>query len=414
MVRRTIAPGPGTRPTRCSASGRSPSRSPPRVPQTRRGGKVGLDRVGNAGTCDRRAGGRRDGQPAAAAHQRAERNDGGDHEPLTRPAPSPRSTGWSWRFRPATDTSTRTPVTRCWQSSWKESRRLPGLQQATCRRRNRAGILERPTGRAGPRAVGYLDAGEAGRAGRVPGPYWGMEGNGRGHDHAGAGFVDTRVVHRAGGVRASTGPSAARVTTSTAGVGDGGLGGRRRVGVRQAGPGGRRRRRRPATTRSCVDTRRGTGDGVRLQQAVVTAEKLLGTLRPALVSGRPLPAGRPHRQRRSGGYRREVPAHDGGNVGVTAPDNQPGSRPSAPTPSECCSRHPPVSADRFREHEKDVLALLAGRTREGRGERSALESEHGPISKVTLGGHRGPGRRAPHLRHHHRAGEDDVRVVLAQ
>ncbi len=243
----------------------------------------------------------------------------------------------------------------------------------------------------GPRAVGYLDDGRTGQTGDFTGPHWAMDGNG---DLA----MTTRTLaswtHALFTGRVVSPASAATISGPGHGVGSGRRSTPGWVGFDASVHG----KALLATAGGGSDVGHNVvvvwiPDGEQViafasNKPVLTAEKLLGTLLPSLVAGRPLPApaaatGGADPAAIVGKYELTT----GGTLTVTAPDDQP--RISAGGADAVRALFPPparFSADRVREHEKRVLALLSGRTREGRDEREALESEHGRISTVTLGG----------------------------
>ncbi|MEV6304583.1 hypothetical protein AB0M02_34600 [Actinoplanes sp. NPDC051861] len=119
-----------------------------------------------------------------------------------------------------------------------------------------------------------------------------------------------------------------------------------------------------------------------------TAEELLAATVPALVTGGPLPTpaaatGGGDPAALAGTYRLDT----GGSLDVTVAGDQP--RISATGADAVRALFPPggrFSADDLRVHETRVLDMLAGRTKEGRAEREAVEAEFGPITATVSGG----------------------------
>ncbi|MEH1124908.1 serine hydrolase domain-containing protein [Micromonospora sp. CPCC 206061] len=245
---------------------------------------------------------------------------------------------------------------------------------------------------AGPRAVGYLDDGKPGGSGDFPGPYWTTEGNG-------SLAMTTRElatwVHALFRTTLVTPATAKLASEPGFPVGDG----------RSYTLGGWMAFDASAYGKPIVGIAGGGGDighnvavvwiperdqviAMSSNRSVLTAEKLLGATVSALVAGDPLPtptapAGGGDPAAIAGKYRLDT----GGSLEVTVADNRP--RISATGADAVGALFPPRGryfADDLRAHEKRVLSMLAGKTREGRDERQAIEAEHGPISAVALGG----------------------------
>ncbi|BCJ68413.1 hypothetical protein GCM10009779_49960 [Polymorphospora rubra] len=243
----------------------------------------------------------------------------------------------------------------------------------------------------GPRAVGYLDGGTTGGSGDFAGPHWAMDGSGglamTTYDLAAwthALFTGQLVApesveavsapgHDLGDGRSET-PGWVASDASVLGVpflatagGDGQIG---HNAVVAWGP----ERRRVVAMAS--------------NKPGVSAEDLLATVGPALLAGEPLPTPSPPPAGAGpaatvGKYRLD----GGGSYDVTAAGNQ--ITVAATGVDAVTALFPPagrVSRDEFRAHDERVLALLDGRTREGRRERGSLEEDLGPIRGVTLAG----------------------------
>jgi CubicO group peptidase (beta-lactamase class C family) len=245
---------------------------------------------------------------------------------------------------------------------------------------------------AGPRAIGYLEDGKPGRWGDLPGRSWVTEGDG-------ALAMTTRElatwVHALfrGGLVA---PATAKLASDPGfPVGDG----------RSHTLGGWMAFDAPVYGKPIVGIAGGGGDTghnvavvwiperdqvivMSSNRPVLTAERLLAATVPSLVAGDPLPT---PTAPASGGdpaaivgkYRLDT----GGSFEVTVADN--GPKMSAIGADAVAALFPPggrFSADDLRAHEKRVLSMLAGQTREGREERKTIEAEHGPISAVAASG----------------------------
>ncbi|MBG0566521.1 serine hydrolase domain-containing protein [Actinoplanes aureus] len=240
---------------------------------------------------------------------------------------------------------------------------------------------------AGPVAAGYLDDGKPGRSNDFPGPYWTTEGNGslamstrelatwayalfRGAlaKHAGdpGHPVGDGRSHTLGGWMAFDAPVYGTPIVAIAG-GGGDVGHNTAVVWI------------PARDQVIV---------MSSNRSVLTAEELLAATVPSLVAGGALPtpttpAGGGDPAAVVGTYRLDT----GGSFEVTVAGNQP--RISAVGADAVGALFPPrhrFSADDLRAHEKRVLLMLDGQTKEGREERKAVEAEYGPIAAVAGGG----------------------------
>lgn len=245
---------------------------------------------------------------------------------------------------------------------------------------------------AGPRAVGYLEDGKPGRSGDLPGPHWATEGDGALAMTTRELATWARALFRGGLVA----PATAKLASDPGyPVGDG----------RSHTLGGWMAFDAPVYGKPIVAIAGGGGDVghnvavvwiperdqvivMSSNRSVLTAEKLLAATVPSLVAGNPLPT---PTAPASGGdpaaivgkYRLDT----AGSFEVTVADNRP--RISAIGADAVGALFPPrgrFSAEDLREHEKRVLSMLAGQTREGREERKGVEAEHGPISAVAAGG----------------------------
>ncbi|GIG85790.1 serine hydrolase domain-containing protein [Plantactinospora endophytica] len=242
----------------------------------------------------------------------------------------------------------------------------------------------------GPRAVGRLDGGRTGESGSFAGPHWAVDGNG--------GLAMTTRDLAAWTHALFTG----RLVSAAA--------------VRAIGtPGhdlGKGRSETPGWVaydasvygKPFLATAGGGGDighnavlvwvpeGERViamasNRPEVTAEKLLEKLGPALLAGGPLPTPSPPPGGTApaatvGKYRLGT----GGGFEVTAAGNQ--MSISASGADAVSALFPPrgVPADELRRHEERVLALLGGKTQEGRRERKALEAAFGRVTGIAPAG----------------------------
>jgi CubicO group peptidase (beta-lactamase class C family) len=251
------------------------------------------------------------------------------------------------------------------------------------RSKTAAGFWDGQPAAPGPRAVGYLEDGTAGQSGDFTGPHWALDGNG-----------DLAMTPRALATWTHalfTGRVVSPASVAVIGGPGHDIGGGRRhtpgwVGfaasvhgkafLATAGGGG-------DVGQNVVVVWIPEGEQVIVfasNKPVLTAENLVETLLPSLLTGGPLPT--PATPTGSAGPAAIVGKYalaTGGTLTVTAQ-----LKVSAGGADAVGALFPPSA--RFRDHEQRVLALLSGRTREGREERKALESEHGPISKVALGG----------------------------
>ena len=247
----------------------------------------------------------------------------------------------------------------------------------------------------GPRAVGYLDGGRTGEPGDFAGPHWALDGNGSlamtmrdladwTHALFSGRLVPQEVVEAIGtpgydlGAGQSETPGWVAVDASVHGT----------AFLASAGGGG------------------DVGHDVVVawvpqQRAVlalasnkpgVSAEELLQKVGPALLAGKPLPTpdGPPAAGGPSAGGAADPGTYElttGGTFAVTTAGNQVTvSATGADAVAALLPPRPGALADDVGAHEQRVLALLAGRTTEGRKEREALEDSLGPVRDVRLAG----------------------------
>lgn len=269
--------------------------------------------------------------------------------------------------------------------------RLPGGRVA-------GGFWDGAPAAPGPRAVGYLDGGRAGGSGDFAGPHWALDGNGSlamtmrdlaDWTHAlftgrlvAPAAVDAIVTpgHDLGEGRSET-PGWVSVDASVHGT----------PFLAAAGGGGDvghdaivawvPRERRVVAVAS--------------NKPGVSAEELLRKVGPALLAGRPLPMPSEQPSGSSGGSASgggaAVPGRyglaTGGGFQVATAGNQ--ITVTATGADAVAALLPPrgdVPAGDVGAHEQRVLALLAGRTAEGRQERKALEATLGSVRDVRLAG----------------------------
>ncbi|GIJ49628.1 hypothetical protein Val02_65140 [Virgisporangium aliadipatigenens] len=245
---------------------------------------------------------------------------------------------------------------------------------------------------AGPRARGYLDDGTPGRAGDLPGEHWAVDGNGSLAMTPRELATWTRALFTG---KLLSPESTRGVAAPAHDVGEGrahtlggmvafdaAVYGKPLVGI--AGGGGDVGHNVAAVW----IPQRDQVVVIASNRPVLTAEKLLSATIAALVTGAALPtpsapAGTADLGRASGVYRLD----SGGTLRVSAPDNRPTI--TANGVDAVSALFPPrgrFSVAGFRAHEDRVLALLAGRSKEGREEREALERQYGKITDVALAG----------------------------
>ncbi|MFF5248627.1 serine hydrolase domain-containing protein [Streptosporangium sp. NPDC000095] len=262
--------------------------------------------------------------------------------------------------------------------------RLPGGRVA-------GGFWEGEPAVTGPRAVGRLDNGTIGRSGGFDGPYWAVEGNGGlamtmrdlatwTHALFTGGLLSResaeiigRPGHDLGGGRSETpgwvafdGSLFGEPFLSTAG-GGGDVGHNTAVAWI------------PGQERVVA---------ISANKPEVSAEDLLRVVGPALLTGGPLPT--PTAAARGvGDLAAIVGSYElktGGSLDVSTSDG--GLTVSATGPDAVAALFPPrdPTAGDPRGHDERVLALLAGKTQEGRKERASLEAAFGPLGAVTPAG----------------------------
>jgi CubicO group peptidase (beta-lactamase class C family) len=249
----------------------------------------------------------------------------------------------------------------------------------------------------GPRAVGYLDGGRTGESGDFAGPHWALDGNGSlamtmrdladwTHALFSGRLVPREVVEAIGtpgfdlGEGRSETPGWVAVDASVHGT----------AFLASAGGGGDVGH--DVVVAWVPQERRVLA--LASNKPGVSAEELLRKLGPALAAGNPLPTpsaspatpGPP-----AGGTGTAAPGRyeltTGGTFAVTTAGNQVTvSATGADAVAALFPPRPGVLADEIGAHEQRVLALLAGRTTEGRKERDALEDSLGPVRDVRLAG----------------------------
>ncbi|MEU8384247.1 hypothetical protein, partial [Streptosporangium sp. NPDC048865] len=121
----------------------------------------------------------------------------------------------------------------------------------------------------------------------------------------------------------------------------------------------------------------------------VSAEDLLRAVGPALLGGGPLPVPTPTTAARDGGDLAAIVGtyelETGGSFDVSATAGK--VTVSATGPDAVTALFPTREPGGDpRGHDERVLALLAGRTQEGRKERESLTAAFGPLGDVTLAG----------------------------
>ncbi|MGN9910314.1 serine hydrolase domain-containing protein [Phytohabitans sp. LJ34] len=243
----------------------------------------------------------------------------------------------------------------------------------------------------GPRAVGYMEGGGTGARGDFAGPYWAFEGNG--------GLAMTMKdlatwTHALFTGKVVSAGSAAAIAKPGRDLGEG----------RGEAPGW------VAFDASrfgvpFLATAGGGGDighnavvvwlpGQRRTIAMasnkpkLSAERLLETIGPALAKGEPLPtpsarAGGGDLASAAGTYKLGT----GGSFQVAVRADHLTATPTG-TDAVAALFPPPadVSTEDLRHHENQVRELLAGKTKEGRKEVEALESDIGPLDSVSVAG----------------------------
>jgi CubicO group peptidase (beta-lactamase class C family) len=274
---------------------------------------------------------------------------------------------------------------------------------ASYRDHTAASILRLPDGRVaggfwdgepaapGPRAVGYLDDGKPGESGGFAGPHWALDGNGG----LAMSVRDLAAwTHALFTGRLISPESVKAITAPGHSLGDG----------RSETPGWVAYDASVFGT-PFLATAGGGGDvghnavvawiperlrvvAMTSHKPEVTAEDLLKKVAPALLAGKPLPTPNvPSAVAGPAVATGKYKLNTGGTFDVTGSGNQ--LTVSAIGADAVAALFPPsggVSAGDFRAHEERTVALLDGRTREGRSERENLERTFGAIRDVTLAG----------------------------
>ncbi|MGJ6961902.1 serine hydrolase domain-containing protein [Streptosporangium sp. G11] len=262
--------------------------------------------------------------------------------------------------------------------------RLPGGRVA-------GGFWEGEPAVAGPRAIGRLDNGTTGRSGGFGGPYWATEGNG--------GLAMTMRDLATWTHALFTGRLLSRGSAEAIGRPGRDLGGGRSETpgwvafekslfgepfLAAAGGGGDVGHN---TTVAWIPGQERVV-AISANAPKVSAEDLLRAVGPALLTGGPLPT--PTGAARGGGDLAAIVGsyelETGGSFDVSTAAGK--VTVSATGPDAVTALFPPSgsTAGDPRGHDERVLALLAGRTREGRKERASLAAALGPLGGVTLAG----------------------------
>ncbi|MEU4405903.1 serine hydrolase domain-containing protein [Streptosporangium sp. NPDC023963] len=262
--------------------------------------------------------------------------------------------------------------------------RLPGGRVA-------GGFWDGEPAVAGPRAAGRLENGTTGHPGGFEGPYWAVEGNG--------GLAMTMRDLAAWTHALFTGRLLSRESAKTIGRPGHDLGGGRSETpgwvafdeslfgepfLATAGGGGEIGHN---TTVAWIPGQERVV-AIAANRPEVSAEDLLRAVGPALLGGGPLPT--PTVAARDGGDLAAIVGsyelETGGSFDVSATAGK--VTVSATGPDAVTALFPPSgsTAGDMRGHDERVLALLAGRTQEGRKERESLTASFGPVSDVALAG----------------------------
>ncbi|MGS2645571.1 serine hydrolase domain-containing protein [Streptosporangium sp. G12] len=262
--------------------------------------------------------------------------------------------------------------------------RLPGGRVA-------GGFWDGEPAVTGPRAVGRLDNDTTGHPGGFGGPYWAVEGNG--------GLAMTMRDLAAWTHALFTGRLLSRESAEAVGRPGHDLGGGRAETpgwvafeksvfgepfLTAAGGGGEVGHN---TTVAWIPGQDRVV-AISANRPEVSAEDLLRAVGPALLTGGPLPT--PTTAPRDGADLAAIVGsyelETGGSLDVSAAAGK--VTVSATGPDAVTALFPPrgPGAGDTRGHDERVLALLAGRTQEGRKERASLTAAFGPVNGVTLAG----------------------------
>ncbi|MGP4095124.1 serine hydrolase domain-containing protein [Nonomuraea sp. KM90] len=242
-----------------------------------------------------------------------------------------------------------------------------------------------------PRALGYLESGEAGESGDFAGPFWAVEGNGG----LAMTMKDLVTWTRALFTGKVVSPQSARAIATPG----------REISEGRAEAWGWVAYDASVYGKPFLATAGGGGDighnavlvwvpedqmviAMAANKPKISAEKLLETVGPALALGKPLPvptveAGRGDMAAAAGTYELGT----GGSFEVAVRDDH--LAVTATGADAVTALFPPpagISASDLRKHEEQVGALLAGKTQEGRKERAAFERQYGPMGDITLTG----------------------------
>ncbi|MDH2428305.1 serine hydrolase [Sphaerisporangium sp. TRM90804] len=246
----------------------------------------------------------------------------------------------------------------------------------------------------GPRAVGYLADGTTGQAGDFAGPHWALDGNG--------GLAMTARDLAAWTYALFSGRLVSPESTKAIGTPGHDLGDDMSETPGWVAYG------KPIYGTPVLTSSGGGGDvghnavvawlpergqviAIASNGPKVSAGELLRAVGPAMAAGEPLPPpGAPAGDTKPTGDAAIVGRYEldtGGSFDVTATDGR--TTISARGADAVAALFPPrgdVPAGDLRDHERRVLALLGGTTREGRAERAGVEGALGPITGITLGG----------------------------
>ncbi|MFH8990328.1 serine hydrolase domain-containing protein [Streptomyces sp. NPDC017940] len=276
--------------------------------------------------------------------------------------------------------------------------RLPGGRVA-------GGFWDGKPAPAGPRATGYLEGGRTGERGDFAGPHWALEGNGSlamtaGDLAAWARALFTAKVVSAESVKVISKPGHdlgdGRAETPGWVAFDASVYGKPFL----ASSGGGGQVGHDAVVLWIPEDRRAIA--ITSNKPKMSAEDLLKKVGPALIAGRPLPTPRAPKapdpgsaaavgkyELRSGGSFDVRSARGGITVSATGTDALTALFPPKPEPKAGTGKEPGGSAGAtaadFRANERRVRDLLDGKSREGRTERAALESDFGPLRGFELG-----------------------------
>lgn len=251
-----------------------------------------------------------------------------------------------------------------------------------------AGFWDGQPAARGPRAVGYLDDGRAGGSGDFAGPHWALDGNGgvamsmRDLARWTRSLFEGKLVSAASTTLIST-PSVAVGNGQSETPGWGHDASRFGTPVFLAAGGGGLGHN---TVVAWVPERKLTV-AIASNKSRVTAEQLVKAIGPSLISGSELTTPRTAvdantAKAAKGEYRLD----SGGTVKVAYDGKKLSVAPHGADAVAALSPPSEKDAPEKAEHERLVSAMLAGKTRIGKEERSAIENELGAIKDVQLSG----------------------------